>query len=170
MTSSQPYQPNGTGSGPGRTTRTARAGSRSLRLMTVLGGALIAAMLALTGIELYREFSSAERLREAVRQSYETRSSIQSVFSLLQDAETGQRGYVITGDPRFLRPYEAARETLDGRLSELGRRFVDDPEQAVDHVVLLQLTQRKRRTMEQGIDTRSRLGSQAAIALVSAGA
>ena len=170
MTSSQPFQRNGTGSGLRRTTPTGRIGRQSFRLATILGGALIAALLAFTGIELYREFSNAERLREAVRQSYETRSSIQSVFSLLQDAETGQRGYVITGDPRYLEPYEAARETLDGRLSELGRRFVDDPDQAVDHLRLLQLTQRKRRTMEQGIDTRSRLGSQAAIALVSVGA
>jgi PAS domain S-box-containing protein len=138
--------------------------------VTVLIGALIVALLTLTGIALYREFSSADRLRDAVRESYETRSSIQSVFSLLQDAETGQRGYVITGDPRFLQPYDAARETLDERLSELGRRFIDEPEQAVDHVLLLQLTQRKWRTMEQNIDTRSRLGSQAAIALVSGGA
>jgi CHASE3 domain sensor protein len=35
------------------------------------------------------------------------------VFSLLQDAETGQRGYIITGDERFLEPYDEALTQLD---------------------------------------------------------
>lgn len=170
MNSSEPLQRNDPRSGRAGTRRTRGPGRRSFRLATVLAGALIAVLLAMTGVELYREFSSAGRLREAVRQSYETRSSIQSVFSLLQDAETGQRGYVITGNPRYLEPYEAARETLDGRLSELGRRFGAEPEQAVDHRRLLQLIERKRRTMEQGIEARRRVGSEAAIAVVSGGA
>lgn len=169
MNSSEPFQRNGPGSGQTGTRRNRGAGRRSFRLATILAGALIAVLLAITGNELYREFSSAGRLREAVRQSYETRSSIQSVFSLLQDAETGQRGYVITGDRRYLEPYDAAREALDERLSELGRRFGTDPEQAADHRRLLQLTERKWLTMAQGVEARSRLGSEAAIAVVSSG-
>lgn len=155
---------------PGGKARAFRDGQRSFRLAAMLIGALIAVLVAVTGIELYREFASAGRLREAVRESYETQSSIQSVFSLLQDAETGQRGYVITGDPRFLEPFEAARTRLDDRLSDLGRRFASEPAQAEDHRRLLQLSRVKQETMERGIEARRRQGSAAAIAVVSSGA
>jgi CHASE3 domain sensor protein len=47
-------------------------------------------------------------------------------LSHLKDAETGQRGYAITGDPTYLEPYESAlnylrsKEFLDFYLQELG--------------------------------------------------
>lgn len=37
------------------------------------------------------------------------------MLSTLQDAETGERGYVITGAPEFLEPYECARQMLEFR-------------------------------------------------------
>lgn len=154
----------------GSARRNLRNERRSLRLTAILSVALIALLVVVTGVELYREFRSASRLREAVRESYETRSSIQSVFSLLQDAETGQRGYVITGDPRYLDPFEAATSRLDDRLSNLGRRFAGDAEQLEDHRRLLQLTRLKQKTMKRGIETRRTEGSDAAIAVVSSGA
>ncbi len=170
MNSSQPSERGTPVSGAVQPKPRARAGWRAFGLTAILSGALIAALLVLTGVELYREFASASRLREAVRESYETRSSIQGVFSLLQDAETGQRGYVITGDRSYLEPYEAARARLDHRLSDLAPRFAGEPEQAADHRRLVELTRIKRRTMERGIETRAREGSEAAIAVVSSGA
>jgi signal transduction histidine kinase len=51
------------------------------------------------------------------------------VRRLLIDMETGQRGFIITGEPRFLEPWEIGRRTLPERLATL-RRIVDDPGQA----------------------------------------
>ena len=41
-------------------------------------------------------------------QSAESLINLQALFSTLQDAETGQRGFLITGDEAYLAPYERA--------------------------------------------------------------
>ena len=41
------------------------------------------------------------------------------LLSALKDAETGQRGFVITGDGRYLDPYESARSRLQGEIDRL---------------------------------------------------
>ncbi|HZV85273.1 MAG TPA: CHASE3 domain-containing protein, partial [Brevundimonas sp.] len=124
----------------------------------------------LTGFELYREFRSAAALRSEVEASYETRSRIQHVFSLLQDAETGQRGYVITGDRRFLEPYSSATQALDAEVSDLGRRVAATPGQDRNHADLLALVRRKRQTLEAGVAARTDGGAAAGAAVVSSGA
>ena len=41
----------------------------------------------------------------AVRKAFELERRIVLMLSLVQDAETGQRGYLLTGDTRYLAPY-----------------------------------------------------------------
>jgi two-component system sensor histidine kinase EvgS len=41
------------------------------------------------------------------------------LLSELKDAETGQRGYLLTGDEAFLEPYLAVRDSISGHLEEL---------------------------------------------------
>ena len=108
-------------------------------------------------------------VRAEIDRSYETRSQIQSVFSLLQDAETGQRGYVITGDDRFLEPYANAVRDLDRQMGALAVLFSRHPEQASDYARLRKLAARKIQLLERGINARETLGLDAAIAVVSSG-
>ena len=145
-------------------------GVRRFRVAALLSAALVALLLALTGYELYREFRSAAVLRAEIAASYETRSRIQGVFSLLQDAETGQRGYVITGDERYLEPYANAVRALDAELADLRRRAATTPGQERDYAHLMTLIQRKRATLETGVEARSQRGAAAAVAVVSSGA
>ena len=46
------------------------------------------------------------------------------LLSTLTDAETGQRGFIITGDEKYLAPYENARQRLPQILEQLGRANV----------------------------------------------
>jgi CHASE3 domain sensor protein len=46
----------------------------------------------------------------------------------LRDAETGQRGYLLTGNQIYLRPYEEAMERIDGDLQSLVELTVMSPE------------------------------------------
>lgn len=48
-------------------------------------------------------------------------SELSTVLGALQDAETGQRGYLLTGDPGYLRPYDDARRSVHAHLSTLRR-------------------------------------------------
>lgn len=64
-----------------------------------------------------------------VRNSLQETSIARDVRNQLIDMETGQRGFIITGDPKFLQPWDTGRRALPGALATL-RRIVDDPGQA----------------------------------------
>ncbi len=57
----------------------------------------------------------------ARRQSTLALSQSALVMSLLQDAETGQRGYVLTGQDPYLEPFTSASKRVDAALNELER-------------------------------------------------
>lgn len=142
--------------------------SRS-RAPAILAAILVPLLLLFVGWELVNEFRSNRTVRAEVDRSYETRSQIQQVFSLLQDAETGQRGYVITGDDRFLEPYDRATDQLDEQMRILADLFVSNREQAADFARLRSLADRKLVSMERSIDARQTLGAEAGMSLVAAG-
>ncbi|TWA61676.1 histidine kinase/DNA gyrase B/HSP90-like ATPase [Azospirillum brasilense] len=82
---------------------------------------LLAAALTLLGIvamsgwlaESAREFSGAVGRTTALRVAAGT------LLSQLQDAEVGQRGYLLTEDRRYLKPYEAAVTAVDATIARL---------------------------------------------------
>jgi signal transduction histidine kinase/DNA-binding response OmpR family regulator/CHASE3 domain sensor protein len=53
--------------------------------------------------------------------------ALDEVLSLMKDAETGQRGYVITGDDRYLAPHTAAVARIEQRLADLERLASNNP-------------------------------------------
>jgi PAS domain S-box-containing protein len=83
------------------------------------GIAAIPIVLGILGLLLAQEFRQVRDLRNTAIQSYNSRFQIQSLLSILQDVETGQRGYLLTHDPRFLAPYESARLRLQEGLAAL---------------------------------------------------
>jgi signal transduction histidine kinase/CheY-like chemotaxis protein len=92
--------------------------SRSERIL-----AAAAAVLALCLIGVLLGFANVARLHDSVLSEIEnTRATRRAVYEFMQasiDAETGQRGYLLTGDPEFLQPYEEGRSAALGRLTRL---------------------------------------------------
>ena len=144
-------------------------GRRRFRFALGLASVFFAMTLIVIGVELRREFAGAGALRAAVDRSYDTRLQIQSVFSLLQDAETGQRGYIITGDNRFLEPYDLALTRISAQMDALGVLFNADEAQTAHHQHLSQEIARKRRIMERSVNLRQTGQAEAAVASVSSG-
>ena len=64
------------------------------------------------GLRLIRLRALAAPHRDVIVQA-------ERLLSALEDAETGQRGFVITGDGRYLDPYESARSRLQGEIDRL---------------------------------------------------
>jgi PAS domain S-box-containing protein len=60
----------------------------------------------------------------------------ETLLSTLKDAETGQRGYLLTGDASYLGPYEAARANFDGKFQQLQNAPLTDPERSrlIEHI------------------------------------
>lgn len=57
--------------------------------------------------------------RELLLQSYQTIDTVRSLLSSLQDAETGQRGFIITNRETYLEPYDAALAAIPAGLASL---------------------------------------------------
>ena len=65
----------------------------------------------------------------AVQDAMALRQAISDTLSLLKDAETGQRGYLLTSDEAFLAPYEKALRVLPSQLDALAALVQDDERQ-----------------------------------------
>jgi signal transduction histidine kinase len=81
----------------------------SLRLSRAAIGLVLATLAALVLIGIneagYQRSSTAlDRIEEYTR----TRNAVNLLLQHVLDAETGSRGYLLTGDPRYLEPYNAA--------------------------------------------------------------
>ncbi|MEX2279976.1 MAG: CHASE3 domain-containing protein, partial [Acidimicrobiia bacterium] len=98
------------------------------RGMIVASIALLA-LLAASAVLVYLENRQVEADRQVSR-SLEIRSAIQDVRGLLVDAETGVRGFLLTGEDGFLEPYHDALSGLDPALDRLETLVGDDTAQA----------------------------------------
>jgi len=54
-------------------------------------------------------------------------NGLDDVLSTFKDAETGQRGYIITGEARYLEPFQGARDAVDQKLKHLRELTFDNP-------------------------------------------
>lgn len=64
-----------------------------------------------------------------VIRSQETMTALGDVLSGVQDAETGQRGYLLTGDESYLEPYRTALRLASTRLDTAEKNVADDSAQ-----------------------------------------
>lgn len=88
--------------------------------------------------------------------------ALKDTFSALQDAETGQRGFLITGEERYLEPYETALSTIDQHIANLVALESELPEQRASIQRLIQLIGKKQAEMERVVSLRkSNLGQAA---------
>ncbi|NTW37824.1 MAG: hypothetical protein HGB17_17310, partial [Syntrophobacteraceae bacterium] len=79
--------------------------------------------------------------------------SADDFLSELRDAETGQRGYSLTGDELFLEPYLAVRDKISDHLREIRRLKLDAGAQK--HLDALEpLVEAKLEEMSHGIELR----------------
>lgn len=91
--------------------------------------------------------------------------AIKDTFSALQDAETGQRGFLITGDTKYLAPYAAALDNINSRITILNTLQSELPEQESNIQELIALIARKREEMNRVVALRESDLGQAAFGL-----
>lgn len=102
-------------------------GNRSLPILTFVLTLVVLLLGAYLGV------LSAQRLIVNYRQVGDTDEAmldVATLFSTLENAETGQRGYLLTGDPAYLEPYWVATEQLPVELSQLKSLVTDAQQQA----------------------------------------
>jgi PAS domain S-box-containing protein len=111
----------------------------------------------------------ASRLYESeqrVRHSNEVMLILEHVLSLVKDAETGQRGYLITGDEHYLEPYRDARTAIDDAQQRLALLTLDEPAQQASLAELQGHIAAKLAELANAIQIRREQGFAAAQQLV----
>ncbi len=92
---------------------------------------------------------SAERW---VAHSHKVMFAIERVLSLLDDAESGQRGLLLSGSERYLKPYRVALNETAPTLASLARLTRDNPTEQQDARQLEALAGQKLALMSHTLD------------------
>ncbi|GLQ51952.1 histidine kinase [Dyella flava] len=85
------------------------------------------ALLGLICAFVLASMLSSERAAELVNHSWQVRQAITQLVGTVKDAETGQRGYLLTGDARYLKPYFQARSDIAAQKKQLSELVADSP-------------------------------------------
>jgi PAS domain S-box-containing protein len=113
-------------------------------------------------------FGQIESSAAARKHSYTILNSADDLLSALKDAETGQRGYLLTGDAAFIAPYLAVRDGLAGHLKQL--RELTGISAGQKHLIAMEpLVDAKLAELAQSIELARTQNMPAAIALVASG-
>lgn len=101
---------------------------------------------------------------DSVLHSLEVMAAATDTFSLLQDVESGERGFVITGVDDYLAPYNAARERLAVQRVQLAEAmFINGPPPRSDWLSELdRLIEQRLSISAANIQTRQEQGLEAA--------
>jgi CheY-like chemotaxis protein/signal transduction histidine kinase/CHASE3 domain sensor protein len=94
-----------------------------LAFLVAVLAVLVIAVLSYTSLQ-----STADSARNLTK-TVETMAQLQAVLSTLKDAETGQRGYLLTGRETYLEPFSLAKVALPGQLGALRKLTQDSPAQ-----------------------------------------
>jgi signal transduction histidine kinase/DNA-binding response OmpR family regulator len=97
-------------------------------------------------------FAAAERDEQAwVAHSYEVMASMRTILADALDAETGQRGYLLTRTPAYLEPFHKAEARLDRDLDRFQALTQDNPDQQKRLQELRRLFKARFRELNRGI-------------------
>jgi len=120
----------------------------------------------MVGANSYRNTLLLSRNSKAISHTYEVMLLLENILSLLKDAETGQRGYLITGSEPYLAPYQTALSRLPGQIDDLEFRTSDNPIQQVQIPALREAVDSKLQEIGETIALRKANDVEGARALV----
>ena len=125
-----------------------------------LPGVAISLPLAVVAVALVvfiNEVSYHKTVRavNAMEQAQSTRSALNELTQSMLDAETGQRGYLLTGNENYLVPYNDTLKTVNQQLDQLRIIFSPFPEQLGDFGALSRLVSRKLAEMDLTVKMRA---------------
>jgi CHASE3 domain sensor protein len=128
---------------------------------------------AIATLALIVILAAAERTRTDVRRSIDAVShtlDVQRAFNLVLkgvlDAETGQRGFLLTGSPAYLAPHRDAQASMPSHLESLRQVTTDDAHHHARVEALQTLVVEKMSELQATIDLAERGDPRAALALV----
>jgi signal transduction histidine kinase len=136
---------------------------RNAGILAVLATVLLVGTIGLMG---WFQFASMHQARFWVRHTDAVVAAVDELSVAVRDAETGQRGYLLTGRAEYLTPYRDAIGRTAVLQDVLLRLTVDNPSQQDRLHDLAPLIQRKLDELAQTVALRHDVGFDAALAVM----
>jgi CheY-like chemotaxis protein/CHASE3 domain sensor protein len=132
----------------------------------LLGFVIAVAAVAFISLLTYRSLQARAQAAVRVTHTLETVDQLQTILSLVKDAETGQRGFLLTGEESYLEPNINAKAQLPGVLRRARELLAEDRLQGERLTGLDQTVKDKLAELDQGAALRRKGDVAGAVALV----
>jgi signal transduction histidine kinase len=140
--------------------------SQSIITALLLGAVVV---VAINTFLAYRSVRIMNEGQYSVAQTWESIYSVERVLSSMKDAETGNRGYLVTGLPEYLDPYTSALRDLPGELDAVERAFGKNPEEKQDLIDMRAVIDERLRLLADSIELRKEGETNSAQLVVNSG-
>ncbi len=130
------------------------------------GFALGLTVFSIVGIISYRGTQELVSTARQEKYTYQVLGELDEILALVRDAETGQRGYLLTNDTSYLTPYNQARTAVQARVDEFRQLVRDNPSQQAYVQALDPLVRQKLAELDSTIRLKQNGQSAAALKIV----
>src|SRR5262249_27248241 len=113
------------------------------------------------------QLRTARLAGDRTRQTLGVLRQTAALETLLLEAETGQRGYLLTGELAYLEPYANALAEVRPKVDTLKRMVSDTPAQAARLEQVDSLAEAKLAELKQTVDLYQTIGPEAAVNVVN---
>ncbi|WP_394791967.1 response regulator [Rhodoferax sp.] len=137
-----------------------------LPLNAFLGFILAAMVVVLATYFSFDALRSRSETSERLTHTLTVMGQVKELMSNLQDAETGQRGFLVTGAERYLEPYTGAKVSLASKIESVRNLVAGSPQQLERINTIEQLSRLKMEELEQTIALRRAGDTEGALAVV----
>jgi signal transduction histidine kinase len=146
------------------------SGLRRLTLAEKVAASIVVGVvyLAVIGAVAYTSVNRFAVTAARAERTHVVLRTLEETFSLVTGAETGSRGFVITGDARYLQPYRNAEIDAVARLRSL-EALIDDPRQRERLTRLTPLIARRFAMLDESVRLRANAGFDDAASLAGTG-
>lgn len=131
-----------------------------------IGLAVVIVFFVGSGILSYYNIKTLRQNMATVTHTHEVITAVGDLMALTKDAETGQRGFLLTGKPEYLDPYNVALDNLRKRISDVARLTADNEDQQNHITVLRGHIERKLEELATTIELRKTKGFDAVLGIV----
>jgi CheY-like chemotaxis protein/signal transduction histidine kinase/CHASE3 domain sensor protein len=133
---------------------------------TLIGFLLAVVAVAIIALLSYQSLQATTATAANLTETIEVLGRLESLLSTIIDAETGQRGFLLTGEESYLAPYTDAKDALPDEIKSMRTLLVNRPEQRRRLDAIESLANLKMAELESTVAARRAGKVDAALAIV----
>lgn len=141
----------------------------SIEKKIMAGAGIVLAILLINALISYRATARLIDQERWVSHTHQVLTELEGIISTMKDAETGERGFIITGEQPYLDPYLAAVNQVHDRIQKLKQLTADNPNQQARIPLLQQKIDNQLKSLKSEIDLRKSGDAEGARQLILAG-